>query len=46
MVDNLSSIVILRALFLLLLIEKGWTIKKTKNEKNTYTMYKSIKKNN
>ena len=40
----LETIVILRALFLFLLIEKGWTVRKTKNDKNTYIMYKSIKK--
>jgi hypothetical protein len=42
MIDSLSCIIILRALFILLLVEKGWTVKK--NKKNTYQMYKDVKK--
>jgi hypothetical protein len=45
MLDTLSSVILMRSLFLFLLIEKGWTIRKTKNDKNTYIIYKSIKKN-
>ena len=42
--DKLSYIIILRALFIFSLIEKGWCIKKIKNQKNTFEMFKSIKK--
>ena len=42
--DKISLLVILRALFIYLLVEKGWSIKKCKNDKNTFEMYKSVKK--
>jgi len=45
MIDSLSCIIILRALFIFMLIEKGWTVKKNKHSKNTYQMYKDVKKN-
>jgi hypothetical protein len=40
--DKLSYLIILRALFIFSLIEKGWSIKKL--DKNTFEMFKSIKK--
>ena len=43
--DNLSTLIILRALFIYLLVEKGWSIKKCKYDKNTFEICKSIKKN-
>ena len=43
--DVISLIIILRALFIYSLIEKGWSIKKIKNKKNTFEIYKSIKNN-
>ena len=30
--DNLTYLIILRALFIYILIEKGWTVKKCKNK--------------
>jgi hypothetical protein len=42
--DKLSYLIILRALFIFYLIENGWSIKKIKNQKNTFEMFKSIKK--
>ena len=42
--DKISCIIILRALFIFSVLEKGWAIKKSKNDKNVYTLYKSIKK--
>ena len=41
--DNISYLIILRALFVYSLIEKGWNIKKVKKGKNTFEMYKSVK---
>jgi hypothetical protein len=41
--DNISYLIILRALFIFSLLEKGWAVKKTKNKKNTFEIYKSIK---
>jgi hypothetical protein len=40
--DNLSYLIILRALFIYSMIEKGWSIKRIKNKKNTFEMYKSL----
>ena len=42
--DNVSIIIILRALFIYMLVEKGWSVRKCKS-KDTFEMYKSIKKN-
>ena len=41
-IDKISSVIILRAFFIYLLIEKGWIIKKCKN-KNTFEINKSFK---
>jgi hypothetical protein len=41
--DNISYLIILRALFLFSLIDKGWSVKKFKNQKNTFEIYKSVK---
>ena len=43
--DNVSIIIILRALFIYMLVEKGWSVRKCKSNKNTFEMYKSVKKN-
>lgn len=43
--DNISSIIILRALFVFSLIDKGWSVKKSKYKKNTFEMYKTVQKN-
>ena len=45
-IDNISYIIILRALFIFLLIDKGWSVRKCKYGKNTFEMYKSVKKGN
>jgi hypothetical protein len=42
--DNISLIIILRSLFIFSLINSGWTVRQCKGSKNTYQMYKSIKK--
>ena len=42
--DKISYIIILRALFVFSLIEKGWCVKKVNSEKNTFEMFKSVKK--
>jgi hypothetical protein len=42
--DNISCIIILRALFIFNLIQKGWSIKKSKNAKDTFEIFKSVKK--
>ena len=48
--DDISVIIILRSLFIFSLINAGWSVKlctnysKGKSNKNTYSMYKSIKK--
>ena len=42
--DKLTGLVLLRALFIFSLIDSGWTIKKCKIGKNTFEMYKSVKK--
>ena len=44
MIDNISTLIILRALFLFALLEKGWSIRKCKTGKNNFEMYKSVKK--
>jgi hypothetical protein len=41
--DKISCLIILRALFIYLLINSGWTVKKCK-EKNSFQMYKTVKK--
>jgi hypothetical protein len=41
--DQVSILIILRALFIFLLIEKGWSVKKC--GKNKFEMYKSVKNN-
>ena len=41
--DNISYLIILRALFVFSLLEKGWAVKKIRNKKNTFEIYKSIK---
>jgi hypothetical protein len=42
--DKISCIIILRALFIYSVLEKGWGVKKSKSDKNSYTLYKSVKK--
>jgi len=42
--DKVSSIIILRALFVFLMVNSGWTVKQCKYSKNTYSMYKTFKK--
>lgn len=42
--DTISYIIILRALFVYSVIEKGWSIRKIKKRKNTFEMYKSLRK--
>ncbi len=41
--DNVSLLIILRALFILDIIEKGWCIRKCKSNKNLFEIYKSVK---
>ena len=41
--DKISYIIILRALFIFSLLEKGWCIKKCKNS-NDIHLFKSVKK--
>ena len=41
--DNISSLIILRALFILDIIEKGWSVRKSKLSDNIY-LYKNVKK--
>ena len=41
--DKISCIIILRALFIFQLIEKGWSIRKCRDN-NTFEMFKSVKK--
>jgi len=41
--DKISYIIILRALFIFSLIEKGWSIKKSKHSKNTFEIFKSVR---
>jgi hypothetical protein len=43
--DNVSSIIILRALFVYSIIDKGWSVRKCKYKKNTFEMYKTVQKN-
>ena len=43
--DKVSVLIILRALFIYMLVEKGWSVRKCKSNKNTFEMYKSVKKN-
>ncbi len=45
MTDKISLLILLRALFVFLLIEKGWCVKKCKHSKNEYEMFKSVKRN-
>ena len=40
--DKIACLIILRALFIFMLVEKGWTVKKCKS-KNIH-LYKSVKK--
>jgi hypothetical protein len=40
--DLISYLIIFRALFIFLLLEKGWCVKKIK--KNTYETFKSVKR--
>jgi len=41
--DKISCIIILRALFVFSLLEKGWSIRKGKLT-NTFEIFKSVKK--
>jgi len=43
--DRISYLVIIRALFIYLLVEKGWSVRKCKHGKNEFEMYKSVKRN-
>ena len=40
--NNIDCLIIVRALFLYHLIEKGWSVKKIKHKKNTFNIYKSV----
>ena len=44
--DKISCLIILRALFILNILEKGWCVRKRKNYKNDdlFEIFKSIKK--
>lgn len=42
--DDISYLIILRALFIYSLIEKGWSIRKIKKSAHSFEMFKSIKK--
>ena len=44
MLDNVSLLIILRALFIFALIEKGWSVRKSKHGRNNFEMCKSVKK--
>jgi hypothetical protein len=41
--DKVSYLIILRALFIFDLIEKGWSIRKCKHSKNTFEIFKSVR---
>jgi hypothetical protein len=41
--DNISRIILLRALFIFSLLDKGWSVKKYKHS-NQIHLFKSIKK--
>ena len=41
--DNISYLIILRALFILDILEKGWCVKKCKND-NLFEIYKNVKR--
>ena len=41
--DKISYLIILRALFLFNLLEKGWSIRKCKNSNNIH-LFKNVKK--
>jgi hypothetical protein len=41
--DNISLLIILRALFIYYLLEKGWCVKRTKSKKDTFEIFKSVK---
>ena len=41
--DKISIIIILRALFIFSLLEKGWSVRKSKN-RNEIHVFKSIKR--
>jgi hypothetical protein len=44
--DNISLLIILRALFIFFLLEKGWTVKKKKNiNEEVFHIYKNVVKN-
>ena len=43
--DKISCLIILRALFILDIIEKGWCVKKNKND-DLFEIYKNVKKKN
>jgi len=46
--DNISLLIILRALFIYFILEKGWTVKKNnqRGNSNVFHIYKSVKKEN
>ena len=44
LLDKVTCLIILRALFIFSLLDKGWSVKKVKNTKNTFEIYKSVKK--
>jgi len=41
--DKISCIVLLRALFIFNLIDKGWSVRKCKHSKNTFEVFKNVK---
>jgi hypothetical protein len=41
--DNISYLIILRALFIFSLLEKGWSVRKCKHS-NNIQLFKSVKK--
>ena len=40
--DKIELLIIVRALFIYDLLEKGWSVRKIKHKKNTFDIYKSI----
>ena len=42
--DKISYIIILRALFVFYLIEKGWAVRKCKSPSTTFEIFKTVKK--
>jgi hypothetical protein len=41
--DDITYLIILRALFIYSLIEKGWCLRKIKKSSHSFEMFKSVK---